>query len=100
MRRALVLVLVVACHSKHAPRTYQVAIRGMQFVPARLEVDVGDTVMWTNEDVMPHTVSSPGIFDSMAMAPKQLWGWSFMQRGEWPYGCAFHPTMHGAVVVH
>ena len=100
MRYALLLVVAIACRSKHAPRTHQVAIRGMQFVPARLDVDAGDTVMWTNEDVLPHTVTSQGIFDSLAMTPKQVWGWSFMQPGDWPYGCSFHPTMHGVIVAH
>ncbi len=100
MRFALLLVLAMACNAKHAPRTHQIAIRGMQFVPARLEVDAGDTVTWTNEDVMPHTVSSTGSFDSKAVASKQMWSWSFVQPGEWTYVCTIHPTMQGVIVAH
>lgn len=102
MRIVLVLglALAAACGSKPAPRTHQVAMHGMQFVPAHLDVNAGDTVMWTNEDVLPHSVTSLGIFDSLAIAPKQVWGWTFMQPGEWPYGCSFHPTMRGVISVH
>jgi len=96
---ALALVVLASCGAKaHAPVDHQVVIRGMQFVPARVEVEAGDSVTWTNEDFMPHTASLPGIFDSMAIAPKQRWSYVVAQRGELAYVCAYHPTMHGTIV--
>jgi plastocyanin len=33
---------------KAAPKTYHVVIKGFKFQPEKLEVEVGDTVTWTN----------------------------------------------------
>lgn len=69
--KALACALLFACSAKAEPKTYQVEIRGMQFVPASLTVKVGDTVVWTNHDVLPHTVTAAGAFDSQAIAAGQ-----------------------------
>jgi plastocyanin len=50
--------------SKPAAKTYTVLIRGFQFVPQRLEVEAGDTVIWKNEDIVPHTAAARKVFDS------------------------------------
>ena len=44
--------------AKPTPRTHTVKIEGMAFVPATLEVSVGDTVEWINEDLVPHTATA------------------------------------------
>jgi plastocyanin len=109
MRRlALALALGAAtlgCGSKaHAPKTHQVAIHNMQFVPASLDVDVGDTIVWTNEDVLPHTVTSDvpssATFDSHAIESKHQWQYTVSTAGEIAYVCTFHPTMHGKLIAH
>lgn len=101
MRFSCVLALgigLAACGSKaREPRTHQVEIRAMQYVPASLEVAVGDTVVWTNADVVPHTVTSSvpsvAVFDSQSIANKQTWQYSVTKAGEHAYVCTFHPTM-------
>lgn len=101
MRYACALLLgarLAACGSKaREPQTHQVDIRAMQFVPAQLVVAVGDTVVWTNSDVVPHTVTSstpsPAVFDSQLMASKQQWQYKVTAAGEHAYVCTFHPTM-------
>ena len=94
------LLVVMACGSKaHEPRTHRVAIRAMQFDPAALEVDAGDVVVWTNEDVVPHTATAAGTFDSQSLANKQQWRYTAMQPGVYSYGCTFHPTMKGTLTV-
>jgi plastocyanin len=76
----------------------RVAIQNMQFSPPHLELKKGDTVEWTNADLTPHTVTSPG-FDSGSIAPDQTWRHTFNDAGEFPYFCTFHPDMKAAVVV-
>jgi plastocyanin len=76
-----------------------VAIEGMKFVPERLEVAVGDSVTWTNKDLVPHTVTAPGAhLDSGPIAPGASWNFVVRRRGELPYLCRFHPTMKAVVV--
>src|SRR5215210_5400698 len=80
------------------------------FSPNPVEVSVGATVTWTNDDTQPHTVVSgenaqpSGEFDSSPnfnplIAPKQTFEHTFAQAGEYPYYCALHPNMVGTVSV-
>jgi plastocyanin len=102
-RNAIALACVltaVACGSKnHEPQTYRVTIRSMQFEPASIEVAVGDVVVWTNEDIVPHTVTAAGAFDSQSLTTDQEWHYTTTQVGEYPYGCTFHPTMKATLIV-
>jgi plastocyanin len=91
---AVIASLALACSSKRAPVVHRVEIQGMQFVPAELTVAVGDTVEWTNVDLVPHTVTSPGLFDSGSLATRQPWRYTVTRAGELAYTCTFHPTMH------
>jgi plastocyanin len=88
---------VTSCRSTHA--VHQVAIRAMQFDPPTLQVSVGDTVVWTNEDLVPHTVTAAGSFDSQSLSTKQTWTYTASKAGEYAYGCSFHPTMKGTLTV-
>ncbi|HEX5058577.1 MAG TPA: cupredoxin family copper-binding protein [Kofleriaceae bacterium] len=102
LRAAAICVALLACH-KHEPRTYQVAIKGMQFVPAELSVEIGDTVVWTNEDILPHTVTSgipaPATFDSREIASKKQWSLTVSAAGEYTYNCTYHPPMTAKLIV-
>jgi nitrite reductase (NO-forming) len=80
------------------------------FQPNPVQVSVGDTVTWTNDDTQPHTVVSgangqpSGEFDSSPnfnplIAPQQTFEHTFTQAGEYPYYCALHPNMVGTVSV-
>jgi plastocyanin len=80
------------------------------FQPNPVQVSVGDTVTWTNDDTQPHTVTSgqngqpDGRFDSSPnfnplMAPGQTFSHTFTEAGEYPYYCALHPNMVGTVSV-
>jgi glucose/arabinose dehydrogenase/plastocyanin len=74
--------------------------------PNPIQVSVGDTVIWTNDDSTIHTVTSgengqpDGLFDSSIMAPQQTFEHTFTEgAGEYPYFCVLHPNMVGTVSV-
>jgi plastocyanin len=70
------------------------------FSPNPVEVKVGETVTWINNDSGRHTVTSKvGIFDSGMMGKGQLFSFTFDKAGEYPYFCGPHPIMVGTVVV-
>jgi plastocyanin len=75
------------------------------FSPNPIQVSVGTTVTWTNNDAQPHTVSSGenatpnGLFDSPIMAPQATFEHTFTEAGEFPYFCTLHPNMVGTVSV-
>jgi plastocyanin len=94
------LLAVMACGSKaREPQTHRIAIRAMQFEPASLDVARGDVVVWTNEDIVPHTVTAAGVFDSQSLTNKQEWRYTTANAGEYAYGCTFHPTMKATLTV-
>jgi len=76
------------------PRTHTVTIADMRFTPDTLTVSPGDTVIWVNKDLVPHTATSePGGFDSKSIAANQSWEYTPRRKGAFTYICAFHPTM-------
>jgi plastocyanin len=68
--------------------------------PNPVEVKVGETVTWTNDDSVIHTATSTdGTFDSGIMRNGQSFSYTFDTVGEYPYYCTLHPNMVGTVVV-
>jgi plastocyanin len=82
-----------------AAATHTIAIDGMQFVPPALTVHRGDTVVWVNKDLVPHTVTAAKAFDSGQIAPGASWTWVARQAGHYDYVCTLHPTMKATLVV-
>jgi len=71
-----------------------VAIENMQFTPATLQVRRGERIVWSNRDLVPHTVTArDGSFDSHAIAPGATWSFVATQAGALDYACLYHPTM-------
>lgn len=83
------------------PKARTVAIRAFQYQPASVTVQVGDTVTWTNDDLVPHTATATKgkRFNSGSIDAKQAWRYVAKQKGTYPYECTFHPTMKGTLVV-
>jgi plastocyanin len=80
------------------------------YQPNPIQVSVGNTVTWTNNDSQPHTVtsgsngqpdnkfnSSPNF--SPLLNPGQTFSFTFTQAGTYPYFCMLHPNMVGTVSV-
>ena len=75
------------------------------YQPNPVQVSVGSTVTWTNNDAQPHTATSgenatpDGRFDSSILAPAATFDFTFTEAGEYPYFCLLHPNMVGTVSV-
>lgn len=81
-----------------APRRHVVEIRGMAFHPAVIEVARGDTVVWINRDIVPHTATAKSAWDT-GVLPQGARGLVVPRRpGELRYLCTLHPTMQGRLV--
>lgn len=95
----LALSLVVALARAGATRTHTVTIENMQFTPQELTVQRGDTIVWVNKDLFPHTATSDKTFDSGSIAANSSWRYLAARSGTYAYGCTFHPTMKGKIMV-
>lgn len=95
------LALSAACSAAGEgarPATHLVEMKGFGFVPDTVEAAVGDTLVWKNEDIVPHAVAG-GDLESASIAPDSSWRYVVRERGTVPYLCPFHPTMKGTLVV-
>jgi len=72
----------------------------MKFVPERIEVAAGDTIVWTNKDFLPHSVTAAAAkVESGDLAQDKAFRFIARRQGEMKYICRLHPVMQGVVVV-
>ncbi|MDQ3851966.1 MAG: plastocyanin/azurin family copper-binding protein [Thermoproteota archaeon] len=80
------------------------------FQPNPIQLQAGDTVIWRNDDLEAHTVTSGsnGVPDNKfnsspnfipLITPGTTFSHTFTQAGEYPYFCLLHPNMVGTVIV-
>lgn len=70
------------------------------YLPASLQVKVGQAVTWKNLDNVPHTVTSvTGLFQSGSLNKDGVYSYTFTQPGTYYYSCDYHTWMTGAIVV-
>lgn len=76
------------------PRTHTVIMEGMRFRPDVITVTSGDTVVWVNKDLVPHSATSATAgLDSKVILANQSWRYTVSeQSGDFDYICSFHPT--------
>ncbi len=93
-----------------SPNTVQVSIdagSGVNtnlpgYTPADITVVIGvnNTVVWANNDDMPHTVTAlDGSFDSANLNPGKSFVHTFTNSGVFAYTCTYHRWMNGTVTV-
>jgi plastocyanin len=75
-----------------------VQIVNFRFSPAVIRIHAGQTVAWTNRDVVAHTVDLSGV-TSNVLSRGDTYTQRFTAPGTYPYICSIHPFMHGMVVV-
>ena len=116
-------IAILACASPAGPPK-AMTIKGFAFSPNAVEVTKGTTVTWTNEDTVPHTVTtgiapptfpplpsgaSPTPFPSLnsgdgkvnsgRIEPRRTFSFTFNEAGTFNYFCSVHPAMKAAITV-
>ena len=92
---AVILCFVaLAASERTSSKTHTVTIKDMRFQPEELTVSRGDTIVWVNRDLVPHTATSKaGRFDSKTIGTDGSWTHTAGTKGNFTYICTFHPTM-------
>jgi plastocyanin len=104
------IALAVAASGAHAaladassapPATIvKIAIDDYASKPATVHVSPGASIIWTNDDDDPHTVTADdGSFDSKGLGQGDTYARTFAKPGTYAYHCAVHPFMKGVVIV-
>ena len=75
-------------------------MRNITYLRSKIEIIVGSTVEWKNNDPLPHTVTAADkSFDSGNIMPGQTWKHTFTKPGTYSFYCTPHPFMKGVIVV-
>jgi plastocyanin len=76
-------------------------IEGFNFYAPIVTINVGDTIVWRNNDNTPHSiVSDVGTeLDSDYLSRRDTYSHTFLVPGEYGYHCKEHPSMKGKVIV-
>ena len=94
------VVSVSGCTSSEESKADKVIIQNSAFIPPTLNVTVGSTVTWVNQNPDPQDiVSDARIFDSGTLLNGQSYNYTFNETGSYHYHSSIHPDMKGTVVV-
>lgn len=78
-----------------------VKIDNFSFGPATITIPAGSTITWTNNDDVPHVVTSDDnkMFKSKPLDTNDHFSFTFTNPGTYNYYCAIHPKMTAKIVV-
>ena len=98
----LAMLLLVACNGepeKTPPAVHTIVISAMQFNPAELTLQKGDTVVFENRDLVVHDITQDPDknWTSSNLSPGQSFRMAVRQSSN--YYCSIHPTMKGKLTV-
>jgi plastocyanin len=96
------LIVVAALYALVTPasaETIKVTIDKVVYAPVNVSARVGDTIEWSNADIVAHTSTARDkSFDLMVM-PNKTQTLTVKKAGEFDYYCKFHPNMTGHISV-
>jgi len=92
------------CDEKPTSKPVTVKVKSLSYDPKKLEIHVGDSVVWTNSALTAHTAISDDdgkTFDTGEIEPGQSSKpVKFDKEGEFKYHCKVHgKSMSGTIVV-
>lgn len=79
----------------------KVSMKDIRYIPREVTAKVGQTVVWTNDDPIPHTVTAEKgeTFDSGNVNAGDTYEYSPTKAGEISYVCTIHPNQTGTLTV-
>ena len=102
MRAGLIAVAMTLSATLVTPasaETIKVTIDKVAYAPVSISARVGDTIEWSNADLVAHTSTARDkSFDLMVM-PNKKQTLTVKKAGEFDYYCKFHPNMTGHISV-
>ena len=103
----VIAVVVLVCTTMNQvsagnPQTkkHVVEIRNLEFTPKKLVVAPGDTILWKNFDLFPHTVTADDkSWDSGTIESNGQWQTVVKKDMLTTYFCQFHPNMKAQISI-
>jgi plastocyanin len=82
-------------------KSYNVIIQEFAFIPQLTHLKVGDSIIWTNRDIVQHSIvsDSGGELNSNLLPLNGVYTHTFNQIGTYAYHDSLHLGSHGIVYV-
>lgn len=80
-------------------RSHTIVMQHMKFVAVPATLRNGDTILWVNRDVVPHTATAGNRGFDVVLRPQQSARTIVKQTGKIAFYCRYHPAMRGTLVV-
>ncbi len=83
-----------------AQKIHHIDIKDLEFSPAELLVRPGDRIIWTNQDIAPHTITAiDKSWDSQKIARNKEWYIDVTADMSTSYYCRYHPKMKAKLII-
>ncbi len=109
LSQALASIVAMACGPRmvsaarapvRLPEEHHIEIRQFSFKPELLQVRSGDTIIWTNHDIAPHTATARDkSWDSGTIATGKTKKITVTKGFTLNYYCRFHPMMRAKLQI-
>ena len=82
-------------------KTINISIINFTFNPGVISINRGDTIIWTNNDSVPHQIKGDNLSNlgGQVMSNGQTYSYTFNDTGTFAYHCNIHPSMTGSIIV-
>jgi plastocyanin len=99
MLLALTFAVGAGGMAAQAAETHRVAMKAVDYAPKQITVRVGDTVEWTNDDIVAHTATAQDRSWEVNVLPRKSGQMVMKTVGSVSYFCRYHPNMKGEIIV-
>ena len=92
------LALAGSDRASAEPRAHVVVMQNMRFGPIPAGIKAGDTILWVNRDVVPHTVTARDRSFDLILAAGRSGRTVVRAPGTIAFYCRYHPAMRSVLV--
>ena len=80
------------------PSTHRIEMQNMRFGPVPANIKAGDTIVWVNRDIVPHTATARDLSFDVVVASRRSATTVVRRAGAIAFYCRYHPGMRGNLV--
>jgi len=99
LRFAFAVAFTVLLGTVATAKVIHIDIEKLVFKPNAVTAEVGDTIEWTNHDVVAHTATADDKSWEVVLAARATGSYVIERAGELSYFCRFHPNMRAMIQV-
>jgi plastocyanin len=81
------------------PRTHGIEMQNMRFGPVPANIKAGDTILWVNRDLVPHTARARDRSFDVVIPSRGSATTVARRAGTILFYCRYHPVMRGQLAV-